>query len=207
MVDGARPMSTTPMHPRLGRVAVSLWIAGTIFGVVLLWDYSATQGMVARPDRSWPDSPGLLRPEDKPCVVMFAHPRCPCTRASLEELDRLMRDCRAVATVVFWQPEFGAAEWRDSDLVRVVRQSPRLHVHLDNGGDVTKTFGVMTSGTCLVFDSAGSLRFNGGLTPGRGHRGTTAAHARIAAILKADRATARSTSGESFPVFGCSIRR
>ena len=199
-------MSTAPTGSFFWRVAVFGWVVGAAVGIFALSDYSATQGMPARADSTWPDPPGIDFPEHGGCVLMFAHPRCPCTRASLAELDNLMRDLESKATVVFWQPPAGSSEWCDSDLIQFARRSTRLQVFLDEGGQVTSLFGGRTSGTCLVFDRTGTLRFNGGVTAGRGHRGKTAAHQQIAAILRKDDSSVGPSSQQSFPVFGCAIQ-
>ncbi|HTN03085.1 MAG TPA: hypothetical protein VL132_14455, partial [Planctomycetaceae bacterium] len=38
----------------------------------------------------WPADSQLPRVPGRPMVVVFLHPRCPCSRATLEELSRLM---------------------------------------------------------------------------------------------------------------------
>jgi hypothetical protein len=61
-------------------------------------------------------------------------------------------------------------------------------------------FHAHTSGTTLLYDAAGHLRFAGGITGSRGHEGENIGEARLLALL-ADRPTDRAES----PVFGCGL--
>ena len=74
----------------------------------------------------WPESSRLRRVSDKHHLVMFAHPRCPCTRASIGELALIMARVhgRLTADVLFVKPrELGFT--RDPAPARVHQEPPR----------------------------------------------------------------------------------
>ena len=52
-----------------------------------MWSASRPGGDPEAPAR-WPEASALVRNADGPTLVLFAHPKCPCTDASLAELAR-----------------------------------------------------------------------------------------------------------------------
>ena len=159
---------------RIFLVILSLtWLMASAVGMLLLADYDSKPGHPARPPRQWPSGVSLARNASKPTVLMFLHPRCPCSRASLSELARLAhgeRD-RLDVSVVFAQPSNVTAEWSQTELWKNAVANGDLHVAIDTDGSLTEQFGAKTSGQVLVYDCKGALRFEGGITPGRGHPG------------------------------------
>jgi hypothetical protein len=179
---------------------IAAWVALVGSGFAVLAEYASTPGEVGSVPTSRPVAASTVGPE----VLLFAHPRCPCTRASLLELIRLVRENDATATVVFWQPATEAEnlpEWRQSETIRLAEGEPKICVRFDAGGSLTKQYGVVTSGHCLAYDRHGDLRFSGGLTPGRGHEGLTTSQQQLAKLLSGN----VTNSQVSFPVFGCRI--
>ena len=70
----------------------------------------------------------------------------------------------------------------------------------DDGGAEARAFGVETSGQTLLYDAAGKLRFNGGITGSRGHAGDNAGRKALVALIGE---TAPDRNGAS--VFGCPL--
>ncbi|MBT6494877.1 MAG: hypothetical protein HOL01_10030 [Planctomycetaceae bacterium] len=62
------------------------WLGAVVFGMAWMWKYEATPGEATKSLVHWPVDSGIERSADRPTVVLFAHPRCPCTRASIREL-------------------------------------------------------------------------------------------------------------------------
>lgn len=196
-----------------------------LVGCFALWQYAATAGVIGEAPSRWPSTPAagiVASPPGTANLLMFAHPRCPCTRASVAELESLARRSGQPATVVFWSPprrqmsDDQWAQWAGSDLIQLAEQSANLRVVLDPGRTITDAFDARTSGTVLVYDGSGSLRFRGGITSGRGHEGTNQAQAAILAWLKQSDSLQQTGSLqqtiehsnlaiETFPVFGCEI--
>jgi hypothetical protein len=135
-------------------------------------------------------------------LVVFAHPMCPCTRASLAELARLLAVCddQVETHVVLIEPDGTDASWRDSDLVRQARQIPGVEVLLDANRHEANLFHARTSGCCLLYDPAGKLAFQGGLTVARGHEGDSDGSRTVLALLGGNNAAMAGS-----PVFGCPL--
>jgi hypothetical protein len=90
-------------------------------------------------------------------------------------------------------------DWRTVSLRRAAAAIPGSILIQDDGGREAALFGAQTSGLLLVYDGAGVLRFQGGITAGRGDEGPHPAEdARIALL----RGTAATTTA---PVYGCSL--
>ena len=70
--------------------AVAVWLGAVGFGMTVLWRYSATPGDAATPPVNWPRSLPVQPQKGRAMLVMFAHPQCPCSKASVEELAIIM---------------------------------------------------------------------------------------------------------------------
>jgi hypothetical protein len=182
--------------------AVALWVILVGGGMVWLTRYSLAPGRAAAAPALWPERSAARRHPGQPTLVMIAHPRCACTRASLAELSTLMARCqgRVAATVVFVRPAGTEAGWEDTDLKRTASAIPGVEVLTDAGGSEAGRFGAWTSGQVLLYDAAGRLQFHGGITAGRGHAGDNPGRAALEARLLTG-AVERSTT----PVFGCEL--
>ncbi|HZE13934.1 MAG TPA: hypothetical protein VE086_09265, partial [Chthoniobacterales bacterium] len=66
------------------------WITALAFGGHALIKYETTPGPVGAVAANWPSVSVVPRQTDKPTLLMFAHPHCPCTRASIGELAQIM---------------------------------------------------------------------------------------------------------------------
>src|SRR5438067_1562339 len=97
-----------------------LWAGCVLLGARILLNYENTPGAPANALSRWPKNSHIARPSAKFIFVMLAHPNCPCTRASLAELEIVMAKLhgKLVAFVVFSRPEARAADVQSSDLWR-----------------------------------------------------------------------------------------
>lgn len=146
---------------------------------------------------------------------MFAHPRCPCTKASLAELESLAAKAknRFHATVVFYQPtdtqsianasRIEPFDWTNTALVKLARSIPGVRVTFDRDGALANRFGAETSGHTVVYSSDGRLLFSGGITGSRGHLGDNAGFQTVLNILSG--MPARFAHNDTTPVFGCDL--
>jgi hypothetical protein len=180
----------------------ALWMGGVMSGMWLLWAYSNTPGQAAQPSALWPVESCIERTPGRATLVLVAHPRCPCTRASLGELALLMARCQELVTasVLFYQPEDFADEWAQTDLWQSASTIPGVQVKRDRGGVEARRFQAATSGQVLLYDARGSLLFSGGITGGRGHAGDNAGRSAIVSLLTEGAAERANTF-----VFGCSL--
>lgn len=193
-------------HAVIG-VAVALWIPAVCYGISTLWKYSTTAGHPAQPPADWPRAASVERTAGRATLVMFAHPQCGCSRASLGELAIIMAHERGQvsASVFFYRPSAERPEWAKTDLWTTATAIPGVHVLEDPSGSVARSFGVFTSGQTLLYDSAGRLQFKGGITASRGHSGDNAGRSVITALLQGDALPAKAFPVTT-PVFGCSLR-
>jgi hypothetical protein len=184
-------------------VAVSVvWLLAAAGGLGVLWRYERGAGAAAAPPMAWPADSPLARTPGRATLVMLAHPRCPCSRASIEELNRILSRVadRLTTYVLFFRPSDFAAEWEQTDLWRAAERLPGVHVRTDEDGREARRFGSVTSGQVLLYDAAGRLRFTGGITPSRGHAGDNPGAAAVVAL-----AGGEASGTDAAPVFGCSL--
>lgn len=178
-----------------------LWLAAIGIGLAELWHYDWQRGVAATAPLSWPEAGPVAPLAGQARLVMLAHPRCPCTRASLAELARLMAQAqgRLAADVYFVQPPGTADDFVDTDLWHTAAAIPGVRVWRDPEGRTAARFGAETSGQVVLYDAAGQRRFQGGITLARGHEGDNAGRAAVLAAL--DGGAAADT-----PVYGCELR-
>jgi hypothetical protein len=188
---------------RVVALALGLWVGALGSGFTILLKYKSTPGPIddGRP-RGWPVDSRLPKPDQRAALVMFAHPHCPCTRASISELAHLMGSLpdRMTAYVLFLRPSEASAEWDRTDLWRSAASIPGVTVVLDHDGVEARRFHALTSGLTLVYDREGRLLFEGGITPSRGHEGNSFGRQRIISLL-----TTGNADRTDSPVFGCAL--
>jgi hypothetical protein len=182
--------------------AAAVWLIAAASGLAVLWAYDNAPGEGAMAPAAWPAGTALALANDRPTLVMLAHPQCSCTRASLDELaEALARATNQPRTyVLFLKPDGVSDDWAQSDLWKIAAKLPNVTVVRDDGGVEAKRFGVSTSGSTLLYDNGGELVFSGGITGARAHRGDNAGRQAIVDLL--NRGTAASATTK---VFGCSL--
>jgi hypothetical protein len=179
-----------------------VWVALIAVGVHWMLTYENTPGVAAESPDRWPSTSRLMRPHDRFTLVMLAHPDCPCTRASLVELEKiLVRTNRTLsAFVLFSKPGADRDEVQQSELWQRAAAIPGVSVVYDREGAEAARFHAVVSGQTLVYDDAGQLRFSGGITAARGQQGDNAG---VEAVLDlAERRHARRTTTH---IFGCAL--
>jgi hypothetical protein len=187
--------------------AVALWVPAVGYGVNLLWRYSTTPGHPASPPAIWPLRASIERNGDQVTLLMFAHPQCGCSKASLGELAIIMAHThgKLSANVLFYVPRDQPIGWAHTDLWETAETIPGVRVIADSDNAIAGRFGVLTSGQTLVYDAAGRLIFNGGITASRGHSGDSYGQAAIIALFQAHYVPPGALPLTA-PVFGCSLR-
>ncbi len=151
----------------------------------------------------WPKQATLVLAEDRPTLVLALHPHCSCSRATLEELDRLLAHTSTPlqVEVLLYQPDRAANSWLHTDTVSRARLIPGISIQSDRNGLESARFGLSVSGQSALYSPEGRLLFSGGLTAARGHVGDNAGVSSIAALVAHHRPAAFHTA-----VFGCSIQ-
>jgi hypothetical protein len=180
----------------------ALWLVAVGTGMALLSAYASTPGIPASAPPTWPAASMIARRIGAPTVLVFAHLQCPCTRATLGEIDWLLARVhgRADVHVLFSAADDPEEQWEDTSLAQLAASIPSVRVHRDAGGREAARFGVATSGEVLLYDAGDHLRFAGGITGARGHAGGNPGRDRLLEQLTAARG-----DGTPSPVFGCAL--
>ncbi len=200
-----RSFSLQPRRTKTLLVTVLLgiaWTVGIAFGLRILLAYESTSGTIGAVPRQWPSTSQIKRLTDRPTLVMLAHPRCPCTRASVAELAQLMARLQGKVDtyVLFLKPRQIGTEWEDTELRRSAAAIPSVTVLSDVDGIEARRFGAETSGHTLLFDCDGRLLFSGGITAFRGHVGDNTGERAIDSLVNGQASARTATS-----VFGCAL--
>jgi hypothetical protein len=180
----------------------ALWLATAAAGLGFLWKYENVPGVRMAVPARWPAGSAIARTPGMATVVMFAHPKCPCTRASVEELARAVAQCdgRLRVHVMFYSPDGAPATWTQTDLWSSAAAIPGVEAQSDRNGAEAARFGATTSGFVVVYDAAGRLGFSGGITAERGHAGDNDGEEAVIAL-----ANGKAPGRLTMPALGCSI--
>ena len=182
-----------------------LWLAIAVGGVFHLTRYENTPAAehVYYP-LIFPPESRIERDADRVTLLFFAHPKCPCTRASIRELSRLMTLVNGdlQAYVIFSKPADESEEWTATDLRANAEAIPNVRVLIDENEQETNIFNAQTSGLTLLYDRDGRLRFDGGITASRGHEGDNAGSRTIFEIITKDAVKTGETA-----VYGCPLHK
>lgn len=187
---------------RVVPIAAGIWLSTVVTGLALIVYYSNSPGDGGATPIGWPADSKIRLDASRPTLVMFAHPRCPCTRASLGELDKLMTRCqgRVGAQVWFIKPADTVGDWTFTDLWRQASAIPGVIVRCDDAGAEASRFHSETSGQTVLYDPDGHLLFQGGITISRGHAGDNAGLSALVNLLERNYSSQVQTL-----VFGCPL--
>jgi hypothetical protein len=179
------------------------WGLAVTIGMLLMGAHAASPGDAGSVPARWPAGGAVRLDGRRPTLLIFLHPRCPCSRASLDELAIILDRCgdRVSAHAVVFRPRPEREHWPPSPIDAALAEIPGPAVHPDRGGDEARRFGVATSGHVLLYDTRGDLVFSGGITPGRGERGDSVGRAALLGRITGER-----RESPEPPVFGCSLR-
>lgn len=185
--------------------AVALWTVAVSAGWCMITDYSyKAEPSGAAPADAWPAGVTLARDANRPTMVVFLHPKCPCSQATLTELERLQSRPTGLGVanvlLVVTIPADADASWRASPLIERGQSLCGSQIVFDRGGVVAGQFGATASGTVMLFNAAGQRLFAGGVTASRGHEGQNAGADAVASLLAGQPAEVN-----SIPVFGCRL--
>ena len=178
------------MLPQRRKIVLSVvcitWLAGVGSGLYVLHRYERTAGTASASPARWPTPAQITLDPHRHTLVMFVHPQCPCSAASIEQLDRLLAapgGDRLAAYVVAVLPDGSPAAFEDSRTLRAAAAIPGVRIVRDTAGREAQRFGAETSGHVLLYGPDGRLEFSGGVTVSRGHAGDSPAVDAIAARI------------------------
>jgi hypothetical protein len=178
------------------------WVGGIAWGLQKIGSYSSTAGQVGEAPAQWPGSELVSPQADRSTLVMFMHPQCSCTRASLEELKTILDNTHGAvsAWIVVLKPGGMGDEWTHSGTWETARKMRGVTVVMDDEGSEADRFGALTSGHTVLYSPGGKLEFSGGITVARGHVGENSGERRVISFVS----TGKADSG-GHEVYGCGL--
>jgi hypothetical protein len=181
--------------------ACLLWIGAVGLGSLAMLRYQSQAGGDQAAPAEWPAESQLPLDRQRPTLLLFAHPRCSCSRATLAELGRLLAQSqdRWRTHVLFYVPEQEAESFAATDLWERAARIPGVELHIDRGGSEAQRFHGQTSGHVALYSPQGQRIFDGGITVARGHEGTSRGQDALLALLQGKPAAT------NHAVYGCAI--
>jgi hypothetical protein len=175
-----------------------IWMGGSATGFGIWQEFEATPGPAVQ-------TLGLncRTPADgQSRLLVYLHPRCPCSGATLEELARVLEQAppEVAVEIVFVRPPGTNEGWERGDLWNRAAELPRVQVRVDRDGKEAESVGAATSGFVVLHDSSGRTQFQGGITRGRGMLGGSAGARSLIAVLRG-----REVPEPAAAVFGCPL--
>lgn len=143
----------------------------------------------------------LFKNSDQATLVVGLHPHCPCSKATVAELNKVLGHApkKAQLVVYAFKPKDEADSWVDSSTVSTLKKLG-ARVEIDADGAMARRLGLSASGQMQLFSAQGELLYNGGITAGRGHEGDNAGAQALIDLLQKG-----GLDRKSAPVFGCPI--
>ena len=181
---------------------LSAWVVCCAAGWWALTRYEYTAGEQAQAPLRWPSPSDVGHTVGKSQVVVFVHPRCACTRATLATLADVLRQGEADVDVhvLFYRPASASEGWARTDLWQLAEEIADADVREDVDGVEARRFGARTSGQVLFYDAEGILRLATGVTPSRGHIGDNGGLESLAELI-----SGRASATRQGAVFGCPL--
>lgn len=178
---------------------VTLWLAAVMLG---LWRLETFE-QIPCPIRPPPPAAavGVESTPGRFTLVMAVHPKCPCSRAGVEELARIVHEAHGLieCRVLVYVPRGAAEDWTRTSSVEALAAIPGVKLERDVDGLRALALGAETSGSSVLYDDKGQARFWGGLTSGRGVAGAAIGGRHILDLVSG------APGVHTAPVYGCPI--
>ncbi len=186
-------------------VTLAVWCASAAVGWAWLARFSSTPGRQ--------DSAPLLLPEPLAAqlstespgskkLFVVLHPQCSCSRATLSELSRILKQNPQAArvTLLLYEPSALPPHWKTASALAEQISALRVAAVPDRDGRYAAALHASTSGEVVLYSGDGRLLFQGGITSQRGHEGDSFGGAELSRALQD-----RSPSISKTAVFGCPV--
>ena len=187
---------------KIAKLTLSAWIVLIIGGTLAITAYSNTPGVRPETVACWPETSTLTRSEDSPTVVLFLHPKCPCSVSTLREMERALsgNSDQVEVQIGLFCPPNEPDEWTKTSLSKFAEHLKPGSTFIDRSAVEARRFGVLTSGHVLVFSASGKILFSGGVTAAKGHDGENRGGLALRSLCRGDDLPLIEQ-----PVFGCPI--
>jgi len=183
-------------------VILLAWAGAVLYGLWAFTTYENTPGKDEATYGDWPADAAFEPFTDASTLLLFVHPKCPCTMATAHELDRLLLEIQKPVHVIVYvfRPNNEEPGWMQSPTMDAISSIKGVTVRADTDGQQAARFGARTSGQAVLFDARGITRYRGGITESRGHEGDN--DARNALVARINDPT---LPFAHMPTFGCAI--
>ena len=148
----------------------------------------------------FPQNQQITFDKTKANLILFIHPFCPCSYATVNELKRVLAKTNAdiAINVVFIKPK-GLSDIKKNELYQKISLIKGTNIIFDKNNVIAEEFKTNTSGSILLYNKNGNLIFQGGITGGRAEEGDNLGKSKLIEALKKE-------SGQwQSPIFGCSL--
>ena len=176
------------------------WGLSVLVGLGMMVRYQVTPGRAANAPASLSLPVTTVRGQ----LLVFLHPQCECSLATVDELQHLMTATRGAlsAKLYFYKPSSESDSWcRNTRLWDTAKLIPSASLLIDTDAKFAKAYGSRCSGQVLLYSTASrKLVFAGGLTESRGHEGGSAGGDAISEFARTGNCPTSKTD-----VFGCAI--
>ena len=181
-------------------IVVAAWAVSVVVGVGAMVKYQSTPGKVGVA----PHLIACMKSPKKGQLLVFLHPQCECSIATVDELQRMMTHAHgALATsIYFYKPSSAPDSWCTATrLWNAANLIPGAMLRIDTDGKSAKAYGARCSGQVLLYSlPSGKLIFSGGLTESRGHEGGSIGEDAVMTFARSGVCPVDKTA-----VFGCLI--
>src|SRR4051812_5871669 len=82
-------------------VAVALWATAAALLFAVYVNHDLRPGAAARALGDWPEGSALAHSTEHDTLIMFLHPFCPCSKASVAQLNAVIRQLEHPPSVTF----------------------------------------------------------------------------------------------------------
>ncbi len=188
----------------IAAIAVVAWLAVVLPGVWFMTADSFVPGEAGEPAVMWPVEATSARNNAGHTLVVALHPECPCSRATLEELDKIMARSEGRLIAQVWCVQYAEIEEpaEASALWAQAKRIPGVELGVDRDGEEVRRFDLRVSGETRLYGPSGELLFQGGITVARGHAGESPGRRTILSLIEGPMLVG---SVNVAPVFGCSL--
>ncbi len=184
----------------IDRAILVVWGVLLIGSLLALAVYSQNPGEIGTPERE--QVLAIPYSFDRETLIMAIHPQCPCSSASVYELQRLVTRSGSSfdILVLAYEPSTDKDDWSHALMHRIESKLPDSTILVDPDAEMARSLGMRTSGSVVLVSKAGIPLFWGGITASRGHAGDNIGSDAILAILDGGLTNASPTN-----VYGCSL--
>lgn len=182
---------------------VFLWALLVLLGYGSMVFYSSAPAKSAAAVGKFPSGSYLSNSKGL-TLITFLHPQCPCSRATVSELEGLLAQSNLSAKLrayaVVSKPRGCSQAFVRGAVIDSLYRIKNVQVFIDEDDVESQRFGARASGQTLLFDSDGRCLFSGGITVARGEVGANAGVNALRQYIAGGHASISKT-----PVFGCSL--